>query len=79
MKLELCLYASLSSRLLEKSDRNSCFLEIPEGTSIEDMLNRLHIAVDEPKIIFLNGTHANLDQVLKGGDRLAIFPPIAGG
>jgi sulfur-carrier protein len=79
MKLELCLYASLSSRLPEKSDRNSCAMEIPEGTAIKDVLDRLNIATDEPKIIFLNGIHANPDQLLKDGDRLAIFPPIAGG
>jgi sulfur-carrier protein len=79
MKLELCLYASLASRLPERSDRNSCILEVPEGTSIEDILTRLNISLEEPKIVFLNGTHANPDRVLKDGDRLAIFPPIAGG
>jgi len=39
----------------------------------------LKIGLEVPKIIFLNGLHAGFDDVLKNGDRLAVFPPIAGG
>jgi molybdopterin converting factor small subunit len=31
------------------------------------------------KIIFLNGLHAQGDEVLKEGDHLGIFPPLGGG
>jgi molybdopterin converting factor small subunit len=46
---------------------------------VKDVLDKLNIAEDEPKIIFLNGIHAKPDDRLKEGDRLAVFPPIAGG
>ena len=34
---------------------------------------------DEPRIVFIGGKHAPEDTVLSDGDRLAIFPPVAGG
>ena len=34
---------------------------------------------DEPRVVFVNGTHAAEETVLCEGDRLAIFPPVAGG
>jgi len=34
---------------------------------------------DQPRIVFVNNRHAAEDSVLRDGDRLAIFPPVAGG
>jgi len=30
-------------------------------------------------MIFLNGLHATGDEVLREGDRVGVFPPVAGG
>ncbi|MBM4328859.1 MAG: MoaD/ThiS family protein [Deltaproteobacteria bacterium] len=79
MTIEVCLYASLASKLPDKTDRNICPMEFPEAVSVRDVLDRLNINEEEPKIIFVNGIHAKLDDRLKEGDRLAVFPPIAGG
>jgi molybdopterin synthase sulfur carrier subunit len=79
MKLELCLYASLSSRLPDKSSRNCCAVDVAAGTSIAELLEQLKIPANDPKIIFVNGTHADANRILNDGDRLAVFPPIAGG
>ena len=79
MMIDVCLYASLASKLQEKTGRNSCPMDFPEGVCVKDVLDKLNIAEDEPKIIFLNGIHAKPDDRLKEGDRLAVFPPIAGG
>lgn len=54
-------------------------MEVGEGTTIQGLLDRLDIPPDIPKLIFLNGTHARADTVLKDGDRVGVFPPIAGG
>lgn len=79
MKVQISLYASLASRLPAGCKGNSCTLELGEGTSIEGLLEQLQIEMQEPKIIFLNGVHARLGDLLKENDRVAIFPPIAGG
>lgn len=79
MRIQLTLYASLASRLPETSAGNACTLEVKDGAAVRDILGQLKIGLEVPKIIFLNGIHASLDDVLKNGDRLAVFPPIAGG
>jgi molybdopterin converting factor small subunit len=79
MRIQLSLYASLASHLPEKGRGNACTLEVQEGTAVRDILGQLKIDLEVPKIIFLNGIHAGLDDVLKNDDRLAVFPPIAGG
>ncbi len=79
MKVELRLYASLGRYLPENKEGNSCILEIDPGTTIQELLHKLSIPLDAPKVIFLNGIHARGDEVLKEGDRLGAFPPVAGG
>jgi molybdopterin converting factor small subunit len=54
-------------------------MELAAGTSIRELLDQLNIGIDEPKVMFINGVHARLDDIIKDGDRVAIFPPIAGG
>ena len=55
MKLEICLYASLASHLPEKTDGNSCLIEVKDGISVEALLTQLRVPLQVAKIIFLNG------------------------
>jgi molybdopterin converting factor small subunit len=79
MRIELRLYASLGRYLPENGEGNSCYLEVTPGTTIEELLLRQDIPPEAPKIIFLNGVHARGDEILKEGDRVGAFPPVAGG
>jgi molybdopterin converting factor small subunit len=79
MKIEMSLYASLSRYAPEGSRGKRFVLEITEGTKIGDLLTQLKVPKDAVKMIFLNGVHAGGDAPLKDGDRLGIFPPVAGG
>ena len=79
MKVELRLYASLSRYLPDGRDGNSCILEITPGMTIRELLDSRNVPRDAPKVIFLNGIHARGDEVLKEGDRVGAFPPVAGG
>jgi molybdopterin synthase sulfur carrier subunit len=80
MKIQLRLFASLAGYLPEQ--KNSAFpnlIEVEEGITIKSLLDGLKVPAELPKIIFLNGIHADETSVLKEGDRLGIFPPLAGG
>jgi sulfur-carrier protein len=80
MKIQLNLFASLSRFLpLPPQSGFSNFLEISEGTTIQSLLTDLKVPPELPKIIFLNGLHAEATTLLKEGDRLGVFPPLAGG
>jgi molybdopterin converting factor small subunit len=54
--------------------------ELAEGTTVQKFLEKeLGIPPGEVKIVFINGVSRSFDHVLADGDRVGIFPPIAGG
>jgi molybdopterin converting factor small subunit len=79
MKVVLNLYASLGQYIPAKKGGNSCDVEIEAGTTVGELLDRLRVPAEAPKVIFLNGVHADREAVLKEGDRVSAFPPVAGG
>lgn len=77
--IELALFAKFSARYpVEGSGRSARPYEVIEGTTLGELVIRIGLA-GEPRISFVNGRHAPDDQVLAEGDRVALFPPIAGG
>jgi sulfur-carrier protein len=79
LKIELNLYASFTQYLPDKSSGNRCIVEAGEGTRVGELLARMNIPPAAPKVVFLNGVHAKGDEILKEGDRVGAFPPVAGG
>ena len=79
MEIELKLYASLARHMPDGMGAKPCIVEISEGTRIRELLTHLDVPVNAVKLIFLNGIHAGADEILKEGDRLGVFPPVAGG
>jgi|UniRef100_A0A7C4AQ30 molybdopterin synthase sulfur carrier subunit len=79
IKIKLVLYASLAHLLPAGSTGNSCTVELEEGATVGTLLHKLGIPIDAPKIVFVNGRHAGNDHALAPNDRVAVFPPIAGG
>jgi molybdopterin synthase sulfur carrier subunit len=79
MEIEVKLFATLRDYLPKGSGRFSCKIEIDASTRIQDILSRLKIPEEIPKIILVNGVHRKKKQILKEGDVLSVFPPVAGG
>ncbi len=79
MEIEVKLFATLRDYLPKGSTRFSCKVEIDGQTRIQDILTKLKLPEELPKIILVNGIHGKRDQVLKEGDVVSIFPPVAGG
>lgn len=52
---------------------------ITPGVTVRDMLEQLGVPIEKAKLIFVNGLKKDLDVVLKGGERVGIFPPVGGG
>lgn len=53
--------------------------EIQDGATPLDVIRALNAPEDQVHIIFVNNTHARLDQKLAEGDRLGLFPAVGGG
>jgi sulfur-carrier protein len=80
MKIEVKLYASLGRYMPQAVlERRQNYLEVGEGTTIKALLESFKVPLEAVKLIFLNGIHAKDNEVLKDGDRLGVFPPVAGG
>jgi molybdopterin converting factor small subunit len=79
MKIELNLFASLRRYHPETGSPIGKFIEVSSGTTILGLLKRLEVPMDKVKLIFLNGNHAGGEEVLSEGDRVGVFPPVAGG
>jgi molybdopterin converting factor small subunit len=73
MKVKIKLFASL-----REFGPDEQVVEMPENATIDDAINSLTL----PKMALLkivNGEHRPAKYILKEGDELALFPPIAGG
>jgi molybdopterin converting factor small subunit len=79
MKIEIRLFASLARYLPDKSDGRSLIVEVDDETTVKDILERMRVPLGEVKLIFINGIRSEMESSLKDGDRLGVFPPVAGG
>jgi sulfur carrier protein ThiS len=79
MNVDVALFAYLADYQPDGAGgRHARAFQLDDGTLIADVIKMLRLP-DQPRIVFVNGRHAPEDRELADGDRLAIFPPIAGG
>lgn len=78
MRLEVRLFAQLREAL-PKEDRGVVKLDLPSGSTANDLINHLALSRKYPLIIFQNGKRVAEETVLQDGDRVGIFPPVGGG
>lgn len=79
MQVKVKLFATLRDYLPKDSDGRSCLMDVDETTTIEQIISTFNIPEEIPKIILVNGLNGTMEQTLKEGDELSIFPPVAGG
>ena len=74
MILQVRLFATLrDGRFKEKK------LELPDESSVADLLEHLKISRDELGTLLVNGTVADANHQLSAGDVVSILPLLAGG
>ena len=79
MTITLAMFASLSAYQPDgQGGRHARPIDLAEGSSIGDLARLLGLP-DAPRIVFVDGHHADDDHILAEGERVAIFPPVAGG
>ena len=79
MNIEIRLYANFRDFLPPGSSTFSMTKSLEREMTIEELVKDLGLPEDIPKIVIVNGSHAELDYILKDGDILSVFPPPAGG
>jgi molybdopterin synthase sulfur carrier subunit len=73
--IQLKLFAALAAMSPVNSDK----LPIRAGVSVKELLEHLNIPLAKAHLIFVDGVKQSLETRLKGGERVGIFPPVAGG
>lgn len=54
-------------------------VELPDGATIGQLIERLRLPADEVKVIFVNSIVRGEEHTLSGGDEVGVFPPVGGG
>ncbi|RLK50262.1 molybdopterin converting factor small subunit [Alkalispirillum mobile] len=84
MKIQVKLYASLSDRMPDGvPPHEGALLDLPGDTSPHALIDQLDVPRELAHLILLNGVYVNPEDrdkpVLRDGDVVAVWPPIAGG
>ena len=79
MDIDLRLFANLTEYLPPGAEGRQARIAVPEGTTVAEVLDRLGIPRTLAKLIMIDGIHQPPDTVLRAGNVLSIFPPLAGG
>ncbi|MEJ5308706.1 MAG: MoaD/ThiS family protein [Anaerolineae bacterium] len=79
MLVNVKLFASLQRYKPEVFAGEVFQVELPDGSTLADLVARLEIRANEVKVMFVNGRARAELYRLHDGDEVGIFPPVGGG
>jgi sulfur-carrier protein len=79
MPLQIFLNATLRQYIPGYNPLAGLSLEIPPGTTAAQVIARLNLPAAQVTLIMVDGRRRDPDYVLRGDERLGLFPPIGGG
>lgn len=77
--IEVRLYAGLRKYSPETGVGEPVILQMPEGTRLADLLVKLGVPKTEMKTAFVNNRPQDEGYLFRDGDKVALFPLVAGG
>lgn len=78
-KIQVRVFATLRKYLGEEDQGEVLAIQLAPGSTVADLIARLGIPPDEVKVVFINHRAVPRDRVLVDGDRVGVFPLVAGG
>ncbi len=79
MHVTVKLFANLTRFVAGNSAGKAFDMELTDDSTIQDLIDCLKIPPQETQVVFVNNIIEKNDLMLKDGDVVGIFPPIAGG
>ncbi len=79
MKVYVKLIATYQRLLPPDASGNAIEVDVPEGTTVAQVLLPYGVPLDDSSVIVLNGRMTDLNTPLSEGDTVAAFSAIAGG
>ena len=78
MRVRVISYAELRRHILPKG-QDSLWLDVPDGTTVGDVVRQLNVKVLDRLIVGLDGTYAPLNTPLHDNAELTLVTPMEGG
>ncbi len=83
MKIKLKMFATLGEFLPPGAKDNQIEIEVPDEATPQSVIDRFRIPPELSHLVLINGVYLSPEQrnerVLRAGEVLAVFPPVAGG
>ena len=83
VNIEFKLFADLMRYLPTHAKRQSVSVEMPEGATIHDLMDRFQVPKEQAHLVICNGRFIPPSQretyQLQDQDIIALWPPVAGG
>lgn len=74
MRVLVSLYSALRTGRFSEAG-----VELPEGASVTDLLDKLQIPLQDVGVVVVNARSGTFQQKLQADDRITLIPPIGGG
>jgi sulfur carrier protein ThiS len=78
MRVRIVPYAELRRQVLPKG-QDVLWLDLPEGSTVADVLKRLNVKTEDRLIVGLDGSYATPDMALHDQAELTLVTPMEGG
>lgn len=79
MPLKILLSSTLRKYISDYDPVKGMSFSVDGEITVEGLCERINIPCDKIKIVMVNGKSKPMEHVLKGGERVGLFPPIGGG
>ncbi len=79
MRVTVKLHATLRKFLPAGGHDNAVVLDMPQATTVADVIDRLGIPPDHAKMIVSGDEYLEPTSALHDGQEVNLFPPLAGG
>jgi len=79
MQVRVKLYGTLGKQVPGYDHRQGLVVEVPEGVTVSDLMNRLGIPLKKIGMVSLDGRLAGKETILHPDMQVKVFHPIFGG
>jgi len=79
MPLKILLSSTLRKYLPGYDPVKGISFSVDGEITVEELCERINIPCAKIKIVMVNGKSKSMEHVLKGNERVGLFPPIGGG
>ena len=78
MPLKIFLSSTLRKYLPNYNPTEGIDFSVDEEITVAELCKRMEIPIDSIKIVMVNGRNEGLDYILRGDERVGLFPPVGG-